>query len=74
MVKIDLGAHMDGYIVVAAHTVIVKEAPVAGNTHSYRLIHSYLLLYLLVSFISHLQRTFFLSFTVLIMSFYVYSL
>lgn len=33
MVKIDLGAHMDGYIVVAAHTVIVKEAPVAGNTH-----------------------------------------
>lgn len=31
MVKIDLGAHMDGYIVVAAHTVIVKEVPVPGN-------------------------------------------
>ena len=31
MVKIDLGAHMDGYIVVAAHTLIVKETPVAGT-------------------------------------------
>jgi methionine aminopeptidase len=31
MVKIDLGAHMDGYIVVAAHTLIVKEVPVAGT-------------------------------------------
>jgi methionine aminopeptidase len=36
MVKIDLGAHMDGYIVVAAHTVIVKEVPVAGNTEGER--------------------------------------
>jgi methionine aminopeptidase len=31
MVKIDLGAHMDGYIVVAAHTLIVKEVLVAGT-------------------------------------------
>ena len=31
MVKIDLGAHVDGYIVVAAHTVIVKAIPVGGN-------------------------------------------
>ena len=31
MVKIDLGAHVDGYIVVAAHTVIVKEIAVAGK-------------------------------------------
>lgn len=35
MVKIDLGAHMDGYIVVAAHTVIVKEVPVPGKTHTH---------------------------------------
>ena len=34
MVKIDLGAHMDGYIVVAAHTVIVKDVPVPGKTHT----------------------------------------
>ena len=27
IVKIDLGCHIDGYIAVAAHTVIVKEAP-----------------------------------------------
>ena len=83
MVKIDLGAHMDGYIVVAAHTVIVKEAPVAGNTHTCTHIQTdafshYFLLFLLVYFIPHLQvfqqPTFFLSFTVLIMSCYVYPL
>ena len=27
IVKIDLGCHIDGYIAVAAHTVIVKESP-----------------------------------------------
>ena len=33
MVKIDLGAHMDGYIVVAAHTVIVRAIPAAGTKY-----------------------------------------
>mmetsp|Transcript_6073 Transcript_6073/g.6215 ORF Transcript_6073/g.6215 Transcript_6073/m.6215 type:complete len:413 (+) Transcript_6073:131-1369(+) len=31
MVKIDLGSHVDGYIVVAAHTVIVKDAKAAES-------------------------------------------
>ena len=31
MVKIDLGSHMDGYIVVAAHTIIVKAAAEPGE-------------------------------------------
>lgn len=31
MVKIDLGSHVDGYIVVAAHTVIVKDASSAAS-------------------------------------------
>ena len=58
MVKIDLGAHMDGYIVVAAHTVIVKEAPVAGNSQRERCIQTdtflqYFLLFLLVYHISY---------------------
>ena len=32
MVKIDLGAHIDGYIAVAAHTVIVRSAPLAAGS------------------------------------------
>ena len=48
MVKIDLGAHVDGYIVVAAHTVIVKEIAVAGkiNYNSEMAIYFYSLLFL----------------------------
>ena len=45
MVKIDLGAHMDGYIVVAAHTVIVRAIPAAGiKSYFYCFYHYYFVL------------------------------
>lgn len=34
MVKIDLGAHIDGYIAVAAHTVVVRVEPLAAGSEA----------------------------------------